>query len=327
MILKLYKSNSTLVIFGLPILMLLLWLPAFMSNTLTVINQSTLIFEWFDIESPILNRIFAFIIIFTTAVILNAQINKNEIFERNTYIPALFYVLTMSSISELQQMHPLILSNLFWVLAYRRLLNIYNQVQCKSEVFDASLFFCIGTLISFPSAGVMLLLPFITLTVVRPFDFKEYLMPFFALFLASIYLSAYYYISQDEISYLSIKSVYYNLDLPFNWTYYIVYGLIAIVMYLSGFKLLAKSNTSSVRFRKTTSVLLSFLALTFIAMVYEKLIGHNDSFLLIGAVPFSLLWSFFFFYNEKKWIGSLIFYTILILLIVNIYLPMYTLFF
>jgi hypothetical protein len=292
-----------------------------MTNTLADANQSTLIYEWFNFETPIINKLFAFTIIYITAVILNAQINKNEIFERNTYIPALFYVFTMSSMTDLQQMHPLILTNLFWVLAYRRLLNIYNQVQCKSEIFDASLFFCIGALISFPSAGIMLLLPFITLTVIRPFDFKEYLMPFFALLLSGFYLSAYYYISQDEITYLTIKSVYPNLDLPFNWTYYVIYGLIAVVMYLSGFKLLAKSNTSSVRFRKTTSVLLSFLALTFIAMVYEKLIGKNDSFLLIGSVPFSLLWSFYFFYNEKKWIGNLIFYTILVFVLANIYLP------
>lgn len=321
MILKLYKSNSTLVIFALPIVMLVLWAPSFMTNNLIHINQSNLIFDWFNIKNPFLNRLFAFTIIFATGVILNNQINKNEIFERNTYIPALFYVLTMSSISELQQMHPLILTNLFWVLAYRRLLNIYNQVQCKSEVFDASLFFTIGALITFPSAAIMLLLPFIALVVIRPFDLKEYLMPFFALLLITIYLSAYYYISQDEISYLNVQSSYYQLDLPFNWTYYVIYGLIAIVMYLSGFKLLAKSNTSSVRFRKTTSVLISFLALTFIAMVYEKLIAMNDSFLLIGAVPFSLLWSFYFFYNEKKWIGNLIFYTIFLFIIANIYLP------
>lgn len=314
-----------LVIFALPLVMLLLWLPSFLNPVLLEINQSNLIFDWFNIKTPWLNRLFAFAIIYLTGFILNNQINKNEIFERNTYIPALFYVLIMSSISELHQMHPVVLTNFFWVLAYRRLLNIYNQVQCKSEIFDASLFFIIGALITFPSAGIIMLLPFITLTIIRPFDFKEFLMPFFALLLISIYLLAYYYISQNEIAYFTIQSVYYNLDLPFNWTYYVIYGLIAIVMYLSGFKLLAKSNTSSVRFRKTTSVLLSFLALTFIAMVYEKLIGRNDSFLIIGAVPFSLLWSFFFFYNEKKWIGGLIFYTIILFVTANIYLPLFSL--
>jgi hypothetical protein len=286
------------------------------------INNSNLLFDWLNPKSPILNRLFAFTIIFFTGFILNNQINKNEIFERNTYIPALFYVLTMSCITELQQMHPLILTNFFWVLAYRRLLNIYNQVQCKSEIFDASLFFIIGALITFPSAGILLLLPFITLTIVRPFDVREYLMPIFAALLCIIYLATYYYVTKTDITYFDVQSVYYNFDLPFNWTYYIIYGLIAITMYLSGYKLLAKSNTSSVRFRKTTSVLLSFLTLTLLAMAYEKVIGLNDSFLLIGAVPFSLLWSFYFFYNEKKWIGNIIFYTIVLLVIANIYAPL-----
>ncbi len=301
--------------------MAILWAPAFMQNTLTVPSNSTFVFDWFYLESPLLNRLLAMAIILATAILLNAEINKNEIFERNTYIPALFYVLIMSSVVEMQQMHPLVISNLFWVLAYRRLLNVYNQVQCKSEIFDASIFICLATLVTFPSAGVLILLPFITLAIVRPFDFKEYMMPFFAILLVAVYLFSYYYITQEEFEYLNLLSPYFKLDIPLYWTHYGLYGLMAIVMYLSGFKLLAKSNVSSVRFRKTTSVLLAFLAITFSAMFYERMISQNDSFLLIGAVPFSLLWSFYFFYNEKKWIGNIIFYTMLSLILINLYQP------
>ena len=304
MILKLYKSNTTLVLFGLPLIMAVLWAPTFLSQSLVDTGERTLIFNWFYIENPILNRISAFLVILITGILLNSQINKNEIFERNTYIPSLFYILIMSSISEMQQMHPVVLSNLFWVLAYRRLLNVYNQVQCKSEIFDASLFICIATLITFPSAAILLLLPWITLVIIRPFDFREYMMPFFGTLLLLIYLTVYYYVYPVEIKYLNFQSSYSHFHLKFNWTYYVIYGLMVIIMYLSAYKLLSKSNTSSVRFRKTTSVLI-----------------------LLGSVPFSFLWSFYFFYNERKWVGNLLFYTILIFVIGNLYWPLISAYF
>jgi hypothetical protein len=249
----------------------------------------------------------------------NIQINNNEIFERNTYTPALFYVLIMSCFSDLHQMHPIVISNLFWVLAYRRLLNIYNQVQCKSEIFDASIFILLGSFFCYPSVGLLLLLPWITLIIIRPFDFKEYMMPIFAVVLSIVYWFAYLYISADTFDFFVPKGSYGHFLLQLNWTHYIAYGLIIILMYLSGYKLIEKSRTSSVRFRKTTSVLISFLSLVILVMVLEKYMFKNDSFVLFAAVPFSLLWSFFFFYNTKKWIGNVIFYLLLLLIVVLIY--------
>lgn len=301
--------------------MLGLWLPSLMSDLLLPIENTTPLFDLINFQNPLLNKIVAFAIVLFTGILLNVQINKNEIFERNTYTPALFYVLIMSCFSDLHQIHPIVVSNLFWVLAYRRLLNIYNQVQCKSEIFDASIFILIGAFFCFPSAIIMLVFPLITLVIIRPFDFKEYMMPFFAILLSLIYWAAYFYISESTFDFLNLeqKSSYSNFQIQFNWTHYISYGLIFILMYLSGYKLIEKSKASSVRFRKTTSVLLSFLAIVIAIMIVEKYGLNNDSFILFAAVPFSLLWSFFFFYNKKKWIGSVVFYLLLVLIIINIY--------
>lgn len=310
-----------MVLFGLPAIMLGLWLPSFMSDSLMQIENATPLFDLINFQNPLINKIIAFAIVLFTGILLNVQINKNEIFERNTYTPALFYVLIMSCFSDLHQIHPIVVCNFFWVFAYRRLLNIYNQVQCKSEIFDASIFIILGAFFSYPVSGILLLLPWLTLIIIRPFDFKEYMMPIFAMLILLLYWASYFYISEGsfEILKLSKKSSYSNFNVHFNWTHYIAYGLIIILMYLSGFKLIQKSKASSVRFRKATSVLLSFLTLVVFIMFMEKYVLNNDSFILYGAVPFSLLWSFFFFYNEIKWIGSIVFYLLLVLVIANIY--------
>ncbi len=310
-----------MVLFGLPVIMLVLWLPSFISEKLLPIANSTPLFELINIQNPLINKLVAFTIILFTGILLNVQINKNEIFERNTYTPALFYVLIMSCFSDLHQIHPIVVSNLFWVLAYRRLLNIYNQVQCKSEIFDASLFILLGAFFCYPTSGILILLPWLTLIIIRPFDFKEYMIPLFGMLLLLLYWSSYFYISESsfEILKISKRSSYTNFEVQFNWSHYVAYGMITVLMYLSGYKLINKSNSSSVRFRKTTSVLLSFLTLVIGIMSIDKYVLKNDAFILYAAVPFSILWSFFFFYNEKKWIGSLVFYILLVLLIINIY--------
>jgi hypothetical protein len=320
-ILKLYKSNQTVVLMALPLIMMCFWGHGFFIKHTELIDysQSSDLFKYLVIDNWLLNKLVAFAIILISGILLNNVINTNEIFERITYLPALLYVIVLSSIAPLHQMHPLIVSNLFWILAYRRLLNVYNQLPCKSEIFDASLLVMLGSLFYFPTSLVLLLLPWMTLIIFRPFDIKEYLMPVLALALLSLYLVVYHIFNPEFIADLSLFSVYQGFDIVANPCLYALYAMLIVVLYLSGYFLVKKSNTSSIRFRKITSQIFSFLMVALIGMLYEKFLNNNDAFLLLGSVPISVVCSFYFFYNKRLKLSGVLFYGSIILLIVNIY--------
>lgn len=315
---KLFNANTPLVLILLPVVMLVFWFPSLSSDNLIVFENSSFLFNWLWIDHPLINRIFAMLIILLTGIQLNAIINNNEFFDKNTYLPVMLYIVFMSSSKELHQLHPMVWSNLFWVFGFRRLMNVYNQVQCKSEIFDSALFFVLGGLFNFPSAFILFAFPWITLAIVRPFDIKEHLMPIFALILGGIYL-IFYHNFFDQFSVDLTKSSYSNFVIPENWTNYGLYAMLIILLYSSGFKLISKSNKSSIRFRKITSNLIAFLLLTMLTMLSDKILASNDAFIYYSAVPMTILFSFLLYHAEQKWIIHSVFYIAITLILVNIY--------
>lgn len=75
---KLFNSNTPLVLILLPLIAAGFWLSSFSGGELTPFENSSFIFHWFWIEDPMVNRILALIIITLTGVQLNAIINNNE---------------------------------------------------------------------------------------------------------------------------------------------------------------------------------------------------------------------------------------------------------
>lgn len=315
---RLFNANTPLVLILLPVVMASFWINSILSDQLYVFENCTFLFNWFWIEHPVINRLVAMVLIMLTAIQLNAVINNNEFFDKNTYLPALIYVLFMSGSKELHQLHPMIWSNLFWVFAFRRLLNVYNQVQCKSEIFDAAMFLIIGAIFNFPFSAILFLFPWITLIIVRPFDLKEYAMPIFALLLGAIYLTFYFYFF-DEVAVDIKHNAYFNFQIPENWVNYGLYGVLIILLYSAGFKLIAMSNKSSIRFRKITSNLIAFLLLAMLTMLGDKIISNNDAFIYYSSVPLTVLFSFLLYHAQKKWIINTIFYLAGVLMLINIY--------
>jgi hypothetical protein len=298
--------------------MVAFWFNGLTGGELYPYENASFLFKWLWIENPLLNRLLAMTVIILTGIQLNAVINSNEFFDKNTYLPAMLYAVFMSSSSELHQLHPLIWSNLFWVFGYRRLMNVYNQVQCKSEIFDASIFFIIGGLFNFPYSFVLFLFPWITLAIVRPFEVKEYVMPLFALLLGAVYLIFYYSFFEDFVVDFT-NTAYLNFEITENWVNYGLYILLIILLYSAGFKLIAKSNKSSIRFRKITSNLIAFLLLTMVVMLGDKTLSGNDAFIYYSTVPLSILFSFLLYYTQRKWIIHSVFYLVVVLTLINIY--------
>ena len=324
MILKFYKSDNLTGLVLLPIMALLFWLPGLLNPSAGHFSDTSPLFQWLsNIGSPLFSQLLALLIVVISALILNDVINKNELFNRNTLLPALLYLIFMSAIKEHQGLSPIVISNLFWILALRRLFNIYSQVPCKREVFDATVFILLGGVFYFPSS-LMLALVWIALKIFRPFVWREWVIPFLGFIIFGLYWIVALVWSgafNNWVNYFTFDSEqYYALKIAVSWPYYILLGVVSVLVSFSGHKMLDQYKASSLRFRK---IIFFFLFILFLSITIVSLVQHFSSenvFALVGAVPLSLLITFYFNYAKKEWLSQLFFYAIFISILVNIYL-------
>ncbi|MFT7612612.1 MAG: hypothetical protein ACI9J3_001575, partial [Parvicellaceae bacterium] len=110
---RLYKSNLSIVLIGLPIIIFLLWLGQFNKEAVNIAveNPSTLFGNFKSSLTWVwLDQLVAMLIIVLSAILINFIINKEEFFGKHTFIPAFSYVLVMSLFKEYQSLHPIIIS-------------------------------------------------------------------------------------------------------------------------------------------------------------------------------------------------------------------------
>ena len=324
MILKFYKSDNLTGLVLLPIMALLFWLPGLLNPSAGHFSGASPLFQWFlNIGSPLFSQLLALLIIVISALILNDLINKSELFTGNTLLPALLYVIFMSAIKEHQGLSPIVISNLFWILAVRRLFNIYSQVPCKKEVFDATVFILLGGVFYFPSL-LMLALVWIALKIFRHFVWREWVIPFLGLIIFGLYwIVALVWAGSlnNWVNYFTFDSEqYYALKIAVSWPYYVLIGVVLVLVSFSGYNISRHYKASSLRFRK---IIFFFLFIIFLSISVIALVQHFSSenvLALVGAVPLSLLITFYFNYAKKEWLSQLFFYMIFISILVNIYL-------
>ena len=324
MILKFYKSDNLTGLVLLPIIGILFWLPALLSPTVVDFSNASPLFQWIEnVGSPIFSTAIALLIIVTSALILNDVINKNEIFSRNTFLPALIYLISMSAIKEHQVLSPIVISNLFWILALKQLFNIYSQVPCKRQVFNATFLMLFGGLFYFPSI-VMVALVWVALIILRPFVWREWVLPFFAFIIFGVY----YIVAliwrntfNNWLDYFTFDSEQYSsIHITISWPYYILLLVALVLVSFSGYTILRQYKASSLRFRKIIFFFLFIIILSIAILSIVQYFSNENVYLLVGAVPLSLLITFYFNYAKKEWLSQLYFYTMFISILVNIYL-------
>lgn len=132
----------------------------------------------------ILPKSIIFCALFASLFIINFVVKKNGLSKDSSYA-ALFYLLFQLFSPTIFDNINLILSNFFVLLAFRRLLSLQSLKSAKEKVFDASLWIFIAALFHFWSI-LFIVLVFLSIIVHVSRDFRNWILPFIALFAASV---------------------------------------------------------------------------------------------------------------------------------------------
>ncbi|SFW64062.1 hypothetical protein SAMN02927921_02908 [Sinomicrobium oceani] len=137
----------------------------------------------------LLSRFFTFLVVVFSVFLVNFIIRKNTLCEGNAY-GALLFVLFLCAFPQIFRSPEIIMANLFVLLALRRMISIRSLIQIKQKIFDAALWICVAGLF-YEWTLVFLVVVFAAVLVYRIGDYRNWLVPFVAVFVVGLLLVTY----------------------------------------------------------------------------------------------------------------------------------------
>ncbi|MDA7787582.1 hypothetical protein N8960_01080 [bacterium] len=247
--------------------------------------------SFFQVTPVILYGLYSFSIFFT-ALRINLIINKSVFFQKSNYASGLIYIILISVYGNVYSSLNPLLGNLFLVLAIENLFKIFRNKPCKIEIFNASCWLFISSI--FYGLNIFLLpILWLTLYFIRPFQWREYIMPLVALVFLGAFFIPISLLSDTFYSFFKewlASSWGVGYSKAYKWNYNSLAVLVGLLICISS--LIFTFIKSTNRYKKISLIIVSLLALSFAQFLYVKFIFSIDyPLFFVLAVPFSILLS------------------------------------
>lgn len=290
-----------------------IWLSAPLSNNLD---------EWLNskLNNPqIFYNVFSLLLLLIEAIYLNYILIKHNFFFKNSYLPALFYVLVNSLYPAMLGHSSQLLAAFFLIVVLDKLFSLYDNENAVTKIIDAGVFTGIAALFSFDA---LMFLPFVVYSVasIRPFKLREVVLSACGLFIPLYVLAVIYFLKGDVET---VKNGFFIVNTATNinaiqFSYENITPLI-IALPLSVIAFFMYQNDigrNNVKTRKIQNVVLVMLFFSVGSAFFSK-----PSFvycLPYISIPLGIILSYYFLLERKKGdtIKEIIFGALAILIIV-----------
>ncbi len=328
MLVAFIKHNRALSIVILPIAIIILWLYGFLNpivpNTEHAAPLYKLIITGIS-QYPLLITFISFVLIFIEALLINYIIEKNEIIDTTTYLPALVYIVLMSLQPEMFSLHPIVIANLFILLALHKLMQTYRKEKAYAETFDTGLYISLACLFYIPTL-VFIILLWIGLLIIRPFIWREWVISLIGITLPWVYL-IFYYFWKEKLDVLQYEALYYTLIVPsksfstldLSISNYFQLLVLSITFVFTASRFLRDYSKGTVRLRSNLSLLVYFFIFSIISIIFAP--EYTISYLSFLSIPYSILFSSYLLFSKKEWVAELLFSLLIISVFINQFIP------
>lgn len=253
-----------------------------------------------------------------SAMVLDFIAKKNELTKRSGFKILIFAVCSVSFWAILQD-NQVIVANLCVLLSLRRIISLKSRKDISLKIFDATFWICIASLFYFWSI-LFIVIVYCGILFHAVNYFKNWLIPFVAVFVVFIMATAYHLIFND--SFYSWSLWFQESSFEFtNYQNLVILIPLSILLALTlwtlshYFKLFQKSG---IRSRPTYMLVFITLLISMVVAIFSPV--KNGSELLFFFVPFSIITSNYFDSKKERGFKE-------VLLIALILMPLMILFF
>lgn len=254
-----------------------------------------------------------FLLVFT--VFLTDFIAKKSNLNKSDNYAIVFFVLFLLLIPETLLDFSVVMSNVFVLLAFRRLVLLQSLTLSKQKILDASIWISIACVFEFWSILFFILI-FVAILIHVSSDFRNWLIPFVGFSAVAILVALYAFIVDFGI----IDSIRNKAVLDFNFGNINSFSLgafLVVLVVLLIFQVVHFQNylaTLQNSIKKIVALLIIGL------FVYLFSNEKNNGFLLFCIAPLSVIGSNFINSLHKEWLKDTYIYVLLILSCISFYL-------
>ncbi len=288
------KNNPQIAVILLALIGIGLWVFTFFFINISVFNHDASKHVLYGYlynytYSFITKQIITLLIVLVGAFLINFLCINEEITSKNNYIPSLLYVVFSFSSSNKSTIDPMLVGNVFLLLALFFILNSYRKENMLSDSFKAGLF--MGLASFFCTQYILIFITgFIAFAILRTFNWREWLIFFFGLitpiyiFLGLSYLSN----SNKRVEVIEMmKHLFSNMQWPIISEYYFLFLLVSLfLLVLAIFYNLAKGFGNRVKTQKTKFILFWLMGFGVLISFFDQ---SSDMILLPCIIPMSIL--------------------------------------
>lgn len=297
MIITAFKNQSPITLFALPFFISLLGIKLWFQEP----QDYEYSYSWLtNVYSTITSNKFALYfttigVIYWNAVLLNIRFNRSDFYSKNSYLPGLIYTLFLFNL-DLFFFSPNLLSHTFIILALGQILNLRRQEDAKDIIFKASLALGIAFMLT-PAFMPLLLLPWFSLIVIRPFVWREYIVVLLGIALPEIFhIGIYYSLTGTALVTLQDLSLL-STEFSFSWSVIISFAVLGLLFLYGVWKYLVVFGAEVVRFKKLSRIIFHFSWLSLLASLIEWYLYQQ--LVLSIAIPLSIIFSVAFLHTKN----------------------------
>lgn len=317
MIIRLFRSNQVLPIVVLVLISIGMWLISWGLHFKVIEPNGMPLYNLVIKMTVGLPKIFLFIvglILFTTqAIHLNYVLNKHDVFYKSSWLPALIYVVIAGLLPPFLWFSPVLIVNSILIFALDKIFTLYKNPNAMSLAFDSAFLLSLASLFYLP-AIVFVLLFAISILILRPFSWRDWVVGIIGFTLPFFFAFLYYFLNNEMLSFYNtviVSGIKKTLDLNHLFTYQYIYSIvwILVLFVLSILRLQTNYYKNVTKSRLIQQLLLIFIVVGFVSI----LVSRDESLyrFSILSIPISSYVSYYFLSGKKLWIIEIMFWILI----------------
>lgn len=299
--LNLFRNNNVFAFILLIVFAIIIRLLPFLSVITIDLNINAplaqVTFNWittFD-DYYYFSAVTATLMVLLQAWLLNHLVSKHSILNKDSYMPALMFVMLNSLYPQQLFLNPQLIGNLFIILMFQRLCNLYESEKPLYIVLDSGLFLGMAVLFNYDT---LIYLPFILISVILMtyFNIRFLLASIFGILLPIYLLGVVFFINDNFNDLLlivnnSLERTYLN-ELDVNWIKIIPWFLVVAIVFVSGISLQSHYFKNKVKTRRILFTVVLYIIISLLLVLIED---HNIVFAICSiSVPVSIVMANYF---------------------------------
>jgi hypothetical protein len=299
-------------------------LSVFSTTSLQPVNYENILYTWLESKCTgvFLSTLVNIICLGIGAALISYYSIRQEAVEKTNYIPSFLYIFFCAITLNNSLVHPSLIANIFILLSLINIIDTYREDRAQSRIFNAA--FCSSLAMFFYiNSAFFIILFFIALLTLRPFNWREWLVSLLGLAAPIfIYCCICYLVNVPFSNFFSyLGGLFTNFQAPLLSEYfYPLFLCLIILLAACAVKHFSRGLGSKIKTQKNIGLMYWFLILSLVNF-FSK---NNSAYfpLVASVIPISILLGDYFYYIKQLKVSNTLFFVLLaagtLLLLMNL---------